>query len=335
VAERSTISQSVQIGVETTPGTAVACNKRLASIGFKIGAKVDSKTVLPIGQKYPTLAVVGKEWSEADLDGWPVYTELPYLYSSVMSTATSVTQTMDSAIPTGGYVWTFDSATFGDDAPKTYTLEQGSSFRAHRVANGIITALSLDWSRDECKIGGSLLANALADGVTMTGSPTTLSQIPVRPTHFSVYLDSTAAALGTTKLTRALKGSVKISDRFVPLWVVDAANPSFVNTVEGEPKVEFSLMQMADATAMANLTAMRNGTTKFLRLEAVGPQIYSNGGVQVYHTLRIDMAGQIKDIDPFEDADGVYAINWSFAAVHDSTWAKAFQVKVTTTTPSL
>jgi hypothetical protein len=334
VTERSTITQTVQIGVETTPGTAVPANKRLQSIGIAIGAKVDSKEFTPIGQKYPTLAVVGKEWSEAELTGQPCYTELPYIFSSLMSTATSVTQTLDSATPTGGYVWTFDSNSFGEDTPKTYTIEQGSAARAHKITNALIPEFSLDWSREEVKIGGSVLGTALQDGITMTSSPTLLAQIPVRPTQFSVYLDDTAAGLGGTKLTRALKGNVKISDRYSPLWVVDAAQASFVNTVETAPKFEFTLMQMADAAAMANLTTMRNGAPKFLRLEAVGPTIYT-GGITVKHTLRMDLCGQIKDIDPFEDADGVYAINWTFLTTTDSTWGKAWQTKVTTTTTAL
>ena len=333
MAERSSISQSVQIGVETIPGTAVACNKRLASIGFKIGPKVESSTLLPIGQKYPTLEIVGKEWSEADLNGAPVYTELPYIFASLMS-APTLTEVMDAATHTQGWKYVFDSATFGDDTPKTYTLEQGSSFRAHRVTNGIITAFNLDWDRNEMKIGGTLLAKSLEDGITMTAAPTALPQTPVKPAQLSVYLDNTAAALGTTKLTRALKGSFKISDRFGPLWVVDAAQSSFVNTVEIEPKVEFTLMQMADVTALANLTTMRAGGSKFLRLEAVGPSIYT-GGVNVFHKFTMDFAGQIKDISPFEDSDGVYAVEWTFGAVHDTTWGKAYHVEVVTTTVSL
>lgn len=334
MAERSSISQSVQIGVETVPGTAVAAGKRLQSIGVKLGPKVDSKPNLPIGQKYPSLVVVGKEWSEADLEGTnPSYTELPYVFASLMS-APTITQVMDGVTPTSGYKYVFDSATFGDDAPKTYTIEQGSSVRAHRVANAIITAFNLDWSRDEVKVGGSVLASSLQDGVTLTATPTSLPQVPVRPSTLSVYLDPTSAALGTTKLTRALKGSIKISDRFGPLWVVDAANPSFVNTVEIEPKVEFSLMQMADAAAMANLVTMRAGGTQFMRLEGAGPTIYT-GAITVKHKFTLDLAGQIGDIEPFEDADGVYAITWKFSVVNDTTWAKAYHCEIITTTVSL
>lgn len=334
MAERSSISQSVQIGVETIPGTAVPANKRLASIGFKIGPKVDSNPLLPIGQKYPTLQIVGKEWAEADLSGAPVYTELPYIFASLMS-APVLTEVMDAAIHTNGWKYVFDSATFGDDAPKTYTLEQGSAFRAHRVSNGIITDFNLDWDRNEMKIGGKVLAKAVEDGITMTAAPTSLPQTPVKPSQLIVYLDSTAAALGTTKLTRALSGSFKISSRYGPLWVVDSTQTSFVNTVEIEPKVEFTLMQMADAAALANLTTMRAGGSKFLRLEATGPIIYPPGGVTVNHKFTMDFAGQISDISPFEDSDGVYAVEWTFGAVHDTTWGKAYHVEVITTTATL
>lgn len=333
MAERSSISQSVQIGVEATPGTAVAASKRLASIGFQIGPKVESSTVRPIGQKYPTLEIVGKEWAEAELSGAPVYTELPYLFASLMSNPT-VTETMDAAVHTGAFKYVFESATFGDDTPKTYTVEQGSSFRAHRIVNGIITSWSMDWDRNEMSIGGTMLGKAIEDGITMTASPTSLPQIPVRPSQLSVYLDTTAASLGTTKLTRAIKGSFKVSDRFGPLWVVDAAQSSFVNTIEVEPTLEFTLMQMADATAMANLTAMRGGQTRFLRLEAVGPTIYT-GGVTVTHKFTFDIAGQIKDIGSFEDSDGVYAVQWTFGGVHDTTWDKAYHCEVVTTTTAL
>jgi hypothetical protein len=245
---------------------------------------------------------------------------------------------MDGGTPSGAYRWTFESNTFGDDAPKTFTVEQGSAFRAHRVANCILTELSMEWSREEISLGGSWLAKALEDGITLTASPTSLPQIPVKPADLSVYLDTTSAGLGTTKLLRALKGEFSISDRYNPLWVVDAAQPSFVATVEGEPTVEFKMTQMADAAGMASLLSMRGGTTAFLRLQAKGPKIYTGSATPIgdqYHMLTIDIAGQVSDVSSFDDEDGVYAIEWTFGAVHDSTWGKAFKVELITTTVTL
>ena len=334
MAERSTISQAVQIGVETTPGTAVAANKRLGSIGFNLAPKVETNAQRPIGQKYANLQILGKEWSEAALEGAPAYTELPYLLSSLMSTAT-ITTIMDGATDTLGRRWVFNSNAFGADTPKTFTVEQGSSVRAHRASNVIISDTTFNFSRTEVTLEGTAIARALEDGITLTSSPTQLAQIPVRPTEVTFYLDDEAADLGTTKLTRALSGSFELSSRFGPLWVVDASQPSFVTTVETEPSCEFKLMQEADAQGMANLTAMRAGATKFLRNEAKGPVIYDDNAVLVEHRLRIDVAGQVSDVGEFSDEDGVYAIEWTFGSVVDSTWGKAFTAEVVTTTAAL
>lgn len=335
MAERSTISQSTQIGVETTPGTAVAAARRLGSIGFALGVKTEINQRRPIGQKYASLQVLGKEWSEADLEGGPVYPELPYIFSSLLSTGV-VTQIMDGTTATGAHRWVFDTKSFGDDAPKTFTIEQGSgSSRAHRVSHGIISDFDLSWDREEVEIGGTLLARAIEDGITMTASPTQLDQIPVKPTDVSVYLDTTAAGLGTTKLTRVLSGEVELGSRFLPLWVVDRALASFATTLEGEPELGFTLTQMADAQGMANLVALRNGETRFMRFEAVGPVIYGAGATAIRHQLIIDVAGQVGDVGEFSDEDGVYAVEWEFGGVHNPAWGRALRVEVVTTTSTL
>lgn len=335
MAERSSISQSVQIGVETTPGTPVAANKRLGSMGFKIGPKNESSLLRPMGQKYPSLSILGKEWTEAGIEGLAVYTELPYAFSSCIN-APTVAQIMDGATPTGAYRWTFTSNTFGDDAPKTFTAEQGSAFRAHRFSHLIMPEYTWNWSREEIELGGTAMGKAIEDGITLTASPTFLPQIPVRPTELSVYADATSGGLGTTKLLRTLSGEFNISERFSPLWVVDAAQSSFAAMVEVEPTIEFKMTQMADAAAMANLTAMRAGTTRFLRLQGAGPIIYTPGvGDPIRHQVTIDIAGQVTEVSDFDDEDGVFAVEWTFSAVHDGTWGKAFEVEVITTTTAL
>jgi hypothetical protein len=337
MAERSSITQAVQIGVETTPGTAVAAARRLGSMGFELGPSIDTSPLQPDGQKYPSAIIVGKEWSEGKIKGMPVYTELPYALASVINSPT-VTSIQDSSTPTGASKWVFDSNTFGDDSPKTFTVEQGSSFRAHRISGLIIPEYTWKWSRDEIQLGGKVFGKSIADGITMTTSPVLLPQIPVQPSQLSFYMDSTAAALGTTKMTRTLKGEMSIADRFDPLWVVDAAQPSYVDTVEIEPTIQWKVTQMADTAAMANLVLMRASESSFLRLEAVGPIIYTGTGgtpLIVNHKVTLDMCGQVSDISTFSDEDGVYAIEWTFTTVYDPTWTKAYHAEVVTTTATL
>lgn len=337
MAERSSITQSVQIGVEITAGTAVAANKRLGSMGFEIGPSIESSQLRPIGTKYPVLSILGKEWTEAEISGLAVYTELPYALASVIS-APVVTGITDGATPTGATRWVFNSNTYGDDAPKTFTVEQGSAFRAHRFAHGIISEYTWEWSRESIEVGGTMLGRAIEDGITLTAAPTMLAQVPVKPTDLSVFIDNTSAGLGGTKQLRTLKGKHSIADRYNPLWVVDSAQTSFVSTVEGEPKVEFKITQMADTASAANLTAMRGGTTRFMRLRGIGPNIYTGTGgtpLVVNHQATWDMAGQVSDVSSFSDEDGVYAVEYTFSTVHDATWGKAFEVEVITTTATL
>jgi hypothetical protein len=337
MAERSSITQAVQIGLETTSGTAVAANKRLGSMGFEIGPSIDVNALQPDGQKYANAQILGKEWVEGKLSGMPVYTELPYALSSVINSAT-VTTILDSSTPTGASKWVFDSSTFNDDTPKTYTIEQGSSFRAHRATGLIIPEYTWKWSRDEIQLGGKIMAKSLADGITLTSSPTLLPQIPVRPSELSFYMDPTSSALGTTKMLRTLKGEMSIADRFDALWVVDAAQSSYVATIETLPKIEWKVTQEADEQGMASLLAMRAGGTTFMRLEAVGPNIYTGtGGTPVIanHKVTLDLAGQVSDVSTLSDEDGVFGIEWTFSATYDPTWGKAYHAEVVTSTATL
>lgn len=334
--ERSTISQATQIGVEVTPGSPVAAPRRLGSIGVEMGASIGVEAQRPNGQKYANLQVLGKEWGEASLSGAPAYTELPYLFASLLSTPTiTPVKLADGVTNSGGFLWVFDSNSFQADNPKTYTIEQGSAERAQRVAYALLNGLTMEWSRDEVTLDGSMTTLRVEDGVTMSAGAVMLPQVPVRASELSVYLDTSSAGLGGTKLTRTISGSWAVESRYSPVWVVDAALPSFAAQTESEPEASFTLLQQANAQGMQNLVSLRNGATQFCRLEAVGPIITANGADPIRHRMILDMAGQVSDVGSFSDEDGIYAVEWTFGAVHDPTWAKAMRVQVITTTAAL
>lgn len=331
MAERSTIAQRIQIGVETTPGTPVAATKNLLALSFALSVGQETHDFKPSGGKYRTIVYNGKEWSDIAISGDATYSELQYLFASLLSTPT-VSQIMDSATPTQAYKWVFDTASFGADVPITYTIEQGDGLtRNHRASNGILTGCTISFDRESVELDGEGYAQAIEDGITLTSSSvTSIDTIPVQPTQLSVYLDTTAAGLGTTKQLRVLSGEWTLEDRFAALFVVDAAQPSFVASVEQEPNAEFHLKVEADSQGMANLTKFRQAATQFMRLEGKGPKIYTGATTpaDVYYKLTIDTAGKISDVDEFDDEDGVYAIEWTFTAVHDATWGKAMHVEL-------
>jgi hypothetical protein len=215
---------------------------------------------------------------------------------------------------------------------KTLTVEQGSAERAHRFASGLFNSLSLKFDRDKVELSGSMIGQAIEDGVTMNASPTAVALLPVMPKHVSIYLADTQAGLaGATALTRVVSCEWSLSDRFGMIWPLNAAKPSWDGYVEKEPKLAISLLMEADAEGMDLLNHMRDGSTKWLRIKCEGDTIETT----IKNTLQIDQPFKVSDAKDFTDSDGLFAIGWDGVGVFDGTWAKPMSVTVTNSLTAL
>lgn len=271
MAERTAVVQKVQIGVESTPGTAVPANRQLFATGFETDPQVTDQAYRPQGSKYETIIVDQKEWSQVALSGYPAYGDMIYLLESLMSTDTSHNQLTDGGTSTGAYKWIFDSLNSVEDTPKTLTLEQGSPFRAHKMANGVVTDLGIKFNRDTVDLSGNMIATRLTDAITLTASPTAVELVPCLAASFDVFVDPTFGALGTTKLGRLWDGHFQVGNRFGPFWPIDSSLTSFGGVVELVPTLGFTAMVEANAAGMSYLDTLRAGTTVFCRIRSLSP----------------------------------------------------------------
>lgn len=317
MAERTTVTQVVQLGVESTPGTAVSTTKILPSLSIDGAVKTNIDKYRPLGNKFPTIHALGKEWTEAGISGEATYSELHYLLASLLAYSAPV-----QVGATTAYTWTHAPSSTAEDTVKTYTIERGSSVRADKFAYGIVNSLTLQGNRDDVSISGSMLGSALSDGISLTGGATSVEQIPMLPKEFDVYLDTTSGGLGGTKLTRVLRWEISLK-RFSTLWVVDSSKASWVAHVETPVEAQIKLRLEADSNGMGLLTPTRDGTTRFVRIKGTSGQ---NAGAATPYSLTWDSAVQVADVGKFEDEDGVYAIEYSFDLVHDAGWGKALTV---------
>lgn len=322
MAERSSLTQGVQVGVEATPGTNVAANKKFISVGITPAVQMDPMQFRPMGSKYNTIVTPGKEWVEADIEGIGSYTELLWFFSSLIQNPAAPT-TVDGT----GRKWTFTSAPSAEDTVKTLTVEQGGVVRAHKFNYGLVTELELTFNRDGVEVGGAMIGQRISDNIVLTVGPTTPPQLPILPTDVDVFLDNASAGLGTTKLLRVLEATWTLGDRFNPVWVLNSALPSFAAHVESEPSAQVTLLMEADTEGMTQLTQMRAGSTKFLRIKGTSPQLA--GATTEPYSIVLDAAIKVAEVGDFSDEDGVYAIEWTFDMVFDGTWGKAFEVSLT------
>lgn len=322
MAERASIFQNVQIGVQSVAGTGVAANRKLNSVSIEPAVSAETNRYRAMGNKFPTLVVPQKELVTARLGGVQTYSELVYVLASLLNYAAPEQQGVTAA-----YKWTFAPATSAPDTVKLFTVEQGSSTRAHKFIDGLVTALELAFSRAGCEIaGGEMIGAGLQDGITMTGSPTSIEQIPVLPTQVDVFLADTYAGLATADpLARAISVNWAMRDRFGPVFPLGTASGTgYAATVETEPTLECRLKLQADAEGMGLLSVLRAGASRFLRILATGENIASTYD----YTLQIDTAVKVASVSEFSDEDGVFAIEWTLAGVHDPTWGKATQVEI-------
>jgi hypothetical protein len=324
MAERATINQRVQAGVETIPGTAVAASKLLECFNFAFGIEATVDFFRATGRKYASVQEENQEWSSGSMDGNMDYNGLVYPLSGVAGAAT-ISAAASSAT---AKQWLFTPPLTGNASPKTFTFEQGDAVRAHKLAYGLFTQWGYKGDRKSFTTSGTLLGQRVADGITMTTSPTAVALAPIVSNQLNVYLDDNSDDLGTTQLMKVISIEFAMDSVYGPAWFLNRANASFSTHVDLAPAATFKLMVEADATGMALLDYVRSGVTYYVRTEALGPQIASDGGGgsdPVYNTFQHDMAIKFDKPQKWQDSDGIFAIEWDAQIVEDLTWGMAHQ----------
>jgi|SRR5579859_345107 len=329
-SERASVFGQSQWGLESVHGTSVPGNRLIQSFDILETAEVDVDFYRPMGNKFPTVGVSGRDFVTARLTGKPSYTDIVYLLSGLLGAAVITGPNVD-----GAYTWVFSPSSTAPDAFSSFTIERGSSVAAEKFTHGLPSEIGLEFDRMVANLTGAVIGQALTSGITLTASPTAIPIVPMSPKDFSVFADTTSAGLGTTRLTRLLHGNFAFGNgKYVPLWVVDQTQPSFVSVVESTPAAVFSALFEADATAGQGINFLANvraGDTRFVRIHAVGPLI---AGATNY-SFTIDCAAKFGKPSAFRDSGGVYAYELPWTLIHDATWTHAMQVTVITTLASL
>lgn len=204
----------------------------------------------------------------------------------------------------------------GGPGPASYVVQWGGSLAGAAVTL-TATGTSLTGTTPGITVNATQAFAAVTDVVAL----------PINPGSVNVYVDSAFASIGTTKLTRVLEATISISDRVSQLWVLNSANASYAAMVEGPPNVTMKLKMEANAAGMAYFTNIRAGSTVFIRVESVGPNLPAPDAAQTY-LFRWDMAAKVESPDSMDDTDGAYTIDWTFRGVHDATMGKMLSVRM-------
>jgi hypothetical protein len=277
-----------------------------------------------MGQLVASQITPGMDFTEWNVTGVGNYSEIIYPLSSLLVSVSPTT------VETTARRWTFTPAGRSEDTIKTYTVESGSATRAQKATYVFFNGLELTFNRTEgVSMSGSAIGQQIQDNITLSASPTSISEKPILPTHLDVYVDSTSGGLGGTKMTRDFNAVFRCNDRWGAIWPINSANASYISHVNLEPTVQIELTMAADTQGMGFLTNARSGDTRYIRLSAVSTE--NAGAGTAKYDLLIDMAGKISNIAAFDDQEGVKVLTYTFDAIYDSAWGSGKYLEVRAT----
>lgn len=292
--EKTAGFQQAQIGLETTPGTAVAATVRLMGLQILPKPTIETRKFTPRGKIVPTLAVVGKDYTTARIEGQPTYQEIGYVLKGCLS---------NEANP----IIKGDSKT---TAIQTYTVESGEgTAQDMRFAMGTITGFRIRWNSDEVSIEGDIIGQA-TDFASRTSGLTDVDVQPIQPDDITVYLDG-------SELTRVFDGEIEVTGRWQPVWV----SGQMVNIVEVAPTVRVNLKTEANADGIAHFAWLRGGNaTKVFKWQALGGATTPK--------VEIEVGVKVGEPQEFDDVDGVYAFGLDLQGVIDTTLTGAVKATI-------
>lgn len=322
MSEVMTLTQQSQIGVETTHGTIPGggANKRLASMMIGLDPHIETNSYAASGDRADAIVVPSYDYSDLTLDGPLTYDELAYALamhygSPVITTPVGATNARKLAYapPISGIM----------DPTSAYVQVGDPAVRAADAAFGVLSDFGFEATRKEVKLSGCKgFAQKFGDGATMTASPTVIGgPTPIQPVHWNVYLDSSAANIGTTKLTRCYKVSFKSTGAHAPNWPGDRAQASYATIVNKKPTQELVLSLMADATAGAQFAVTRAAGKQYIRFECIGAEIEAGTPNQFYTFVMDWVATPVPD--KRQDDDGAWTQDWKYQIVKDTAWTEA------------
>lgn len=320
---RATIDNVIQLGVEVTPGTAVAATKRLTSLALAPKDRNESKVIRAAGRRFAQRVRRNKVWTEYSGSGEFNYNEAPYILNSLVK---NVAPTVHAGGDTGAATWVYTANNFGPDGYKSYTIERGyPGSTGERTAYGVFTGAELTFDRDDLAwASADMVARNLLYPFTITDTDVDdITDETAEPGDVNVYMDSTSGGLGGSLLTAVYGGAWRLKGRRGPAWTVNRNNASWAHLPDLAPVAEFDLTVEDDsANAHMLMTALDSQVTKWVRLDLLGPLI---AGTK-YYTAQFDMALRVKSFGDPEDKDGVDVRKFTFEQVNDPTWGKPFEI---------
>jgi len=312
----------LQLGKETTSGTAVAATTRLR---WEPGAVIQDMREITeveeaIGQRFGKgRTYQAKLLAQLDVGDQPAtFEELPYWLQAGVEGLASASQ---DGTEGSTYIYQYDAGNTAAITPTTYTIEASTGQEAYEMEYGFVSEFSLAGAAGEAlTVSGTWFGRQVSD-TTMTAAQTVQDVDEILFGKGKLYIDAAGGTIGDTQKTDTWLGfNLTVPTGLVPNFTADG-NTYFTSAKwapEDAPTLE--LTTRYDATGAALMDAAKAGSVKLVRMTFEGPDAGTAGDSYSCKTLNIDMAVVPTEVPSAEDDGGDDTLTFNFSVVDsDST----------------
>lgn len=324
--------RKLQLGIESTSGTAVAATVVLRGTG----ALEDKRTVVDAAEDVGILGGANRfytPWLEGALtmDAEATFEQLPLVLAcGIKDVVTGVADGVGS-----GKVYAYPFPTTAVNSIKTATLESGDDAGGEEMQYSFVDSFKISGAPKEAlKLNASWIGRTVAP-TTMTGALSIPAVNEILFTTGKLYLDDTGTYPATTAVSNTLLGmqmDVKTGWQLVPSAGQASAFFDFIKNVGAEINLDITFEH--NASAVAEKAKWRAGTARSLKLLFEGKALTSAGTYSKY-SLIIQLAGSWLAFSQLGDQNGNDIVSGKFRAKYDGTASAIGTITVVNETASL
>ncbi|MGH9936577.1 MAG: hypothetical protein ACREAM_10050, partial [Blastocatellia bacterium] len=166
------------------------------------------------------------QWVTGNYEGGLSYNELALILHGLIGADNGA----PAVVGTGGFGWTFNPKTEGADSPVTFTTRRGDSSAAQVLAQTALKSLAIESSREEVSVNGNLVAQAIDNAGTLTGTGSETQAIAASGTvsggtYTITYSGQTTSAIAYNATAATIQAALEALSNLAPGDVLVTGGP--------------------------------------------------------------------------------------------------------------
>ena len=329
----ATLLTKVQIGRETTAGTAVAADHVLRVPAAFLD---DQREVEHVPEDVGYLSRVNRTNTKkylgfVSLPFQASFEDMPYLLDmGVKAVASGAADGSGS-----GKIYAFAFPTTAANSIASYTLEGTDGTQGYKMAYCFMPEFTLSGN------GGNPIEATFSVNGRNVEKLTTAASVALATAEVinfgkgKIYMDAVSGTAGTTQLTNTwLDFNLSVKTGMTPDFTGDG-ELHFSNVYNQGPEITLDVTIEHDSDAVTMFDSFQAETPKQIRMIWQGDALTTAGTTYTYKTLLIDLVAKVEKWGPIQTRDGNNVVPVTFRAAYDGTAAKFATITVVNEVASL